>query len=351
MNEEWRPISEYENLYEVSNKGRTKRLARDIIRKDGAASSVPETILSITPNTRTSYIVLRKDGKPKNHSIIRLVAKAFIPEFAPKDVIAKIDKKLGNNLENIKISSRKEIMTEAWASKDSYVKDGRCHSKLKEDFLDREKIYKEIPSLIGEIWVSVTGFEKYYLISNFGRLKRLSRKIILKDCRVKIFPDRISTPKINTKNKYPNFTMVGDDKIQESHPVHRLVATAFIPNPENKPYINHKNGIKPDFRIENLEWVTGSENIIHALETGLKKVKIGEAAPNIKTTNEELNEILRLRDSGLSNTEVGEISGVGRKYVERMFRMRKNGLDLSKRRTFRKSMKSNNIQYITEKTN
>lgn len=60
------------------------------------------------------------------------------------------------------------------------------------------------------------------------------------------------------------------NKKQRQFFIHRLIAEAFIPNPEKKPFINHKNGIKTDFSIQNLEWCTQSENQLHAYRTGLQ---------------------------------------------------------------------------------
>lgn len=99
--------------------------------------------------------------------------------------------------------------------------------------------------------------------------------------RKRVWKRREIKPQIQkrqTSGKSDKRVKLWKDGEVKTHLVSRLVATAFIPNPENKGYVNHKNGNPLDNSVENLEWTTRSENQLHALRTGLmsasKKVKL-----------------------------------------------------------------------------
>ncbi|UOW66895.1 NUMOD4 motif-containing HNH endonuclease [Paraclostridium bifermentans] len=131
-----------------------------------------------------------------------------------------------------------------------------------------------------EIWEEVPGFEGKYKVSNLGQVKTFNFMNTGKERVLKLTPDRKGYLKVNLYGKDKHINMQ----------VHRLVAQAFIPNQENKPQVNHKDGNKQNNKINNLEWVTNQENIIHAHKNGLTNPasnktmlgKFGELNPRSK---------------------------------------------------------------------
>lgn len=121
-----------------------------------------------------------------------------------------------------------------------------------------------------EIWKDIKGYEGLYQASNLGRIKSLQRKqwngynYIDK-------PELILKPRYNGKG-YVCYALFKEGK-RKNFKGHYLVLSTFIKNLENKSQINHKDGIKDNNNLNNLEWCTPKENVIHALETGLIKGK------------------------------------------------------------------------------
>ena len=121
-----------------------------------------------------------------------------------------------------------------------------------------------------EVWKDVRGYEGLYQVRNLGRVKSLKRhrSVNLMNTKTATVPERIL--KFGVSQGYLAVTLA-KDKINKKIRVHKLVASTFIPNPENKPHINHKDGNKHNNAVDNSEWITPKENTKHAFENGLIK--------------------------------------------------------------------------------
>lgn len=110
-----------------------------------------------------------------------------------------------------------------------------------------------------EEWKDIKGYEGRYQASTFGRIKSLGNG---KNCPIKIM-------KLSLKKNGYLHCVLWRNLIDSTKRVHILIASTFIPNPNNKPEVNHKKGIKTDNRVWSLEWNTRSENSKHAHKLGL----------------------------------------------------------------------------------
>ena len=118
-----------------------------------------------------------------------------------------------------------------------------------------------------EIWKEIEGTNGRYEVSNTGKVRCLDYKMTGK------------TKELTAGEKAGGYMQlrVRMDGRLKTVVIHRLVAKAFVPNPENKPEVNHKDGNKKNNNADNLEWVSRSENIRHAVKSGLRN-RVAEAA-------------------------------------------------------------------------
>ena len=280
-NLEW--VSSSDNIKHAISTGLRK--TNDIethIKKEGnsgvTVKEKVEDILSVFPNMKTKDIAESVGSKT--------------------GYVYKIKKRMGMSEEEIRELHR-----------------DKNKSRRKRNAQNRKKESARVIDKTGEVWREVLGYEDSYEVSNYGRVKSLSRKIeVYRDgeTHVRYYRERLMSLSIRTR--YPSVSLSRDGRL-ESFLVHRLVAQAFIPNPENKPNVNHIDGDTHNNHVSNLEWVTQSENINHAIKIGNKEVKVKPKKPT--TNKQKIFDVLN-RFPDMKTGKVAELVGCNPRYVTKI---------------------------------
>lgn len=154
-----------------------------------------------------------------------------------------------------------------------------------------------------EIWLEIPGYEGAYEASNLGQIRSMDREVkYIKGGKeiVNKYKGKVLTPTFD-KDGYRQVTM------KKTVKVHRIVAKAFLPNPENKATVNHIDGIKDNNNISNIEWATFSENANHKYSV----LNRGRGEEHGKTTlTEDQVRAIKVNKDNLKGVELAEIYGV-----------------------------------------
>ena len=162
-----------------------------------------------------------------------------------------------------------------------------------------------------ELWKDINKYVGFYQISNLGRVKSLDRYVSCSDGKTRHIEEKIliQTP---DKDGYKRVSLTGEDKRRKPIIVHRVLAQHFIPNPLNKPQVNHEDGVKSNNSLSNLSWCTLSENRQHAYNTGLQNSDSRKGAKcNFSTLDDtKVLEIKKLLKDGLTQTKIAELYNI-----------------------------------------
>lgn len=260
--ERWLPVVGYESTYEVSNFGRVVRSKKHISSKPGP--------LKQRINQEYVYVELCQNSKKRSRGVHRLVAEAFLGPVDDLVIQHKNGDKTDNRLCNLEFRD--------------------CNPR---------------PSNPGENWLPVVGYEELYEVSDLGNVRRTRKYNNSKD-----------TPLRACMGKHYFAVALSKGGTAKTRLIHLIVCDAFLGIPKGL-CVNHKNGVKTDNRLENLEVVTRKENERHkwdVLKTGAKN--------NAKITQDIADHIRVLRATGLTLKAIGDQYGITSNNVSQITRGR-----------------------------
>ena len=170
----------------------------------------------------------------------------------------------------------------------------------------------EVPiERIEEEWKDIKNYEGLYKISNMGTIYKYPHSTVYISGEERSYEEKILRPSISD-NGYKK-VILNKDKIKRNFNLHRLIAEHFIPNPDNKPEVNHIDGNKLNNNLSNLEWVTTSENALHAVDIGYREISgytKYKVAQNVRKFNkEEIENIKQLHTDGVSKAKIAKQFG------------------------------------------
>ena len=230
-------MEECNGRYKIDRYGHVKSIKREVRAVTGQLVVQPERDIQWTTKDSPKPYAVLYDGKDyTSYFIDKLVGKYFLGldyDFDFKHIDGNIFNCCADNLEPVIVS---------------------------------------VPSLPGEIWKDVPDSDGYYQVSNLGRVKGLRRMIEDYNGRkLRVLPEYVCKPQINS-GYYQIYVDYKGKRIDKA--IHRLVASAFIPNPDNLPEVNHIDGNKLNNTATNLEWCSRIDNRRHAIANGLSKDNI-----------------------------------------------------------------------------
>lgn len=295
-------------MYKVSSIGRVKAIAR--IKLVAGHSRLYKEKYIKPIQGRYLQVFLCKNGKPQCWLIHRLVALAFIPNPAGKSYVNHINGiKTDNCAENLEWVTPKENVKHAakvlqkgrYPNAYGASKSGKRKNTLNTIF-EQYLSSSQTPESMGdtEAWKDVPGYEGLYMVSNKGNVKRTERASVMKCRKGTVYPEVFIKPSDNKGYRMVTLTKDGSRK---GMPVHRLVALAFIPNPESKEIVNHKDGNRGNNNVSNLEWVSRTENTLHAFRV------LGKRCPGPRKAVLQLDTEGNIVETYSSAVEAGRATG------------------------------------------
>lgn len=180
--------------------------------------------------------------------------------------------------------------------------------------LSKDHVMADSEATLAETWRPVVGYENIYEVSSSGNVRRLHDGNRYRALSV-LRPTK-------HRDGYCSVILSDAEHRRSTLRVHRIVLTAFVGCPPSGHECNHKNSVRDDNRVENLEWVTPSQNVLHTYQNGRTPLR-GTSNPNARFTEADIRGVRMLCDSkALTYTEIARMFGMTRNNVSLIGRRR-----------------------------